>query len=258
MSKGGCLRVCGLIMQKKIHKILVLLTACLPAATYITWLNAYYWLLEGGRYKALIQPKLWLLLVLALILLLAFSAAFISRFSIKPAAAIQFDAWVKAAILVIPAVFLWAIYGQSLGSDAFAKRLMQTGQSIPIGAQNSDNMPSIPSSDHAVSLMDLILYAEKFYGERVAVEGMVYRGVKIDKNSFKLFRFAIACCAADAVPFSISVRTADEENLDNDTWVRVEGRFNFEVINNKQIASITADKVLALPMPPPEKRYLFF
>ena len=72
-----------------------MLTACLPAVIYITWLNVYYWLLEGGRYKALIQPKLWPLLVLALILLLAFSAAFISRLSKKPVAASQFDAWIK-------------------------------------------------------------------------------------------------------------------------------------------------------------------
>jgi uncharacterized membrane protein YcgQ (UPF0703/DUF1980 family) len=51
---------------------------------------------------------------------------------------------------------------------------------------------------------------------------------------------------------------ANAENLDNDTWVRVEGQFNFETINNKQVLSITADTVRAIPMPAPEKRYLFF
>ena len=237
---------------------MVMLTACLPAATYIIWLSAYYWLLEGGRYKALIQPKLWLLLVLALILLLAFSAVFISRFSIKSVAAFQIDAWIKAAILIVPAVFLWAVYGQSLGTDAFAKRLLQTDQRIPLDAPNSGKMPSIPRSGNTVSLLDLILYADKFNGEPVAVEGMVYRDVKMEGNSFKLFRFAIACCAADALPFSVNVRTANAENLDNDTWVRVEGQFTFETVDNKQVSSITADKVLALPLPPPEKRYLFF
>jgi uncharacterized membrane protein YcgQ (UPF0703/DUF1980 family) len=54
------------------------------------------------------------------------------------------------------------------------------------------------------------------------------------------------------------VKTATEADLDNDTWVRVEGHFRFETINAKQILSIVADTVLTIPTPPPEKRYMFF
>ena len=70
-------------MQEKIKRSAAIMTACLPAIILIIWLNAYYWLLEGGRYKAFIQPKLWPLLILALVLLLAFTAAFIAQFSLK-------------------------------------------------------------------------------------------------------------------------------------------------------------------------------
>ena len=245
-------------MREKIHKIIVILTACLPALTYITWLNAYYWLLEGERYQAFIQPKLWPLLILALILLLAFSAAFISQFSLKPVITFQLDAWIKAAILIVPVVFLWTIYGQSLGSDAFAKRLLDTGPSVSLKTTNLKEIPSSALSGNATSLLDLILYAEKFNGKRIAVEGMVYRGAKVDKNSFKLFRFAVACCAADALPFSIKVKTATEENLHNDAWVRVEGLFSLETIDDKQALSLVAGNILPIPTPPPEKRYLFF
>ena len=245
-------------MWEKIHKIIIILTACLPALIYISWLNAYYWLLEDGRYKAFIQPKLWPLLILALILLLAFTAAFISQFSLKSMVSIQFDAWIKAAILILPVIFLWTIYGQSLGADAFAKRLLHTGQSVSLKTTKLNEIPSRALSDNATTLLDLILYAEKFNGKRVAVEGMVYRGAKVDEISFKLFRFAVACCAADALPFSIKVKTTTEENLPNDTWVRVEGLFNFATINDKQAFSIQADKVLTIPTPPPEKRYMFF
>ena len=245
-------------MKEKLIRPATFLTACLPALIYISWLNAYFWLLEDGRYKAFIQPKLWPLLILALILLLAFSAACISQFSLKSIISLQFDAWIKAAILIVPVVFLWTIYGQSLGADAFAKRLLKTGPGVPLKLNYSDKISSKTLSGNAATLLDLILYAEKFNGKPVAVEGMVFRSTTMDKNSFMLFRFAIACCAADALPFSIRVNTATEAGLENDTWVRVEGLFNFETIHDKQVFSIAADKVLPVSLPPPEKRYLFF
>jgi len=245
-------------MKEIFNRPATILSACLPALIFIIWVNAYYWLLEAGRYKAFIQPKLWPLLILALILLLAFSAAFISQFSLKSVSAFQLGAWIKAAILIVPVVFLWAIYGQSLGTDAFAKRLLNTGQSVPLKNTNFENIPSKSLSANATSLLDLILYAEKFNGKPVAVEGMVFRSTTMDKNSFMLFRFAIACCAADALPFSIRVNAATEAGLENDTWVRVDGLFNFDTIRGKQVSSITAESVRQLPPPPPEKRYLFF
>lgn len=173
-------------------------------------------------------------------------------------AAFQFDAWIKTAVLIVPVIFLWTIYGQSLGTDALAKRLLQTGQGVPFKTTNLAELPSTALSGNATNLLDLILYAEEFNGKPVVVEGMVYRGAKVDKNSFMLFRFAVACCAADALPFSIRVNTATEEGLKNDTWVRVEGLFNLETIHDKQVSSIVADTVTPIPTPAPEKRYLFF
>ena len=155
-------------------------------------------------------------------------------------------------------VFLWTIYGHSLGTDAFANRLLQTGRNVPLNTANLAKTPSETRSGNTTTLLDLILYAETYNGKPVVVEGMVYRGAKVDKNSFMLFRFAVTCCAADALPFSIRVKTPIDENLPNDTWVRVEGRFNLETIHDKQASSIEADKVLQIPTPAPEKRYMFF
>jgi putative membrane protein len=245
-------------MTKKIKHLATLLTACLPALIYITWLSAYYWLLEGERYRAFIQPKLWPLLILSMLLLLAFAAAFISQFSQTSKTTLQFDVWLKAAILFLPVLFLWTIYGQSLGADAFAKRALDTGRYVPTQNAYLKKLPSGAFAENAPTLLDLILYAENFDGKRVAVEGMVYRGAGADKKSFKLFRFAVVCCAADALPFSIQVKASDQQDLKNDTWVRVEGCFSTETINGKQVSDILADIIQPLPLPPPEKRYLFF
>jgi putative membrane protein len=245
-------------MQENFKKAVTILTACLPAIIYIIWLNAYYWLLEGGRYQAFVQPRLWPLLILAMLLLLAYTAAFISHFSVKLKIPSESDAWLKAAILILPVLFLWTIYGQSLGSDAFAKRELSTGQPVSMKDAYARDLPLRAFSGNAPTLLDLILDAEKFDGKRVAVEGMVYRATKADKDSFKLFRFAVACCAADALPFSIQVKTATQKDLQNDTWVRVEGVFSTETTHGKQEPGIEAAIVQPLPTPPPEKRYMFF
>ena len=245
-------------MKEKIKGSITIATACLPAFIFIIWLNVYYWLLDNGRYKAFIQPKLWPLLILALILLLSFSAALISRFSSTPRVFFQLEPWVNAAILMVPVVFLWTIYGQSLGTDAFAKRFLQSGQDVFTTGANLKKTPSTAPAGNAATLLDLILYAESFNGKPVTVEGMVFRGKTLDKKSFMLFRFAVACCAADALPFSIRVDAANAADISDDAWVRVDGVFNVETIHDKPVSSIVAARVIAIPVPAPEQRYLFF
>ena len=244
-------------MKVKIQNAIVLTTACLPAIIYITWLAAYYWLLEAGRYKAFLQPKLWPLLILALILLLLFIAALISQFSRKSGHVLKFERCLQAAILFVPVLFLWTIYGQSLGTHALSKRALDTDQ--PFSISGIGPQRSFPATDGKTSsLLELIKNAEQFNGKRVAAEGMVYRGGHSDRNRFRLFRFVIVCCAADALPLVILVKSKIAEKFDNDDWVRVEGIFSFETVDSRQVSRIAADSVRLIPAPPPEKRYLFF
>ncbi len=244
-------------MKEKIQTAIVLTTACLPSIIYITWLAAYYWLLEAGRYKAFLQPKLWPLLILALILLLAFIAALIPQFSRKSGHVLKFERWLQAAILFMPVLFLWAIYGQSLGTHALSKRVLDMDQTVSISGIGPQR--SSPATDgKTLSLLELIKNAEQFNGKHVATEGMVYRGGQSDRNRFRLFRFVVVCCAADALPLVIFVNSKIAEKFDNDDWVRVEGIFSFETVKGRQVSSIAADSVRPIPAPPPEKRYLFF
>lgn len=244
-------------MREKAKKHIATFNRILPAIIYVTWLATYYWLLEAGRYKAFIQPRLWPLLILALILLLSYTAAFISHFSGESGNGFKFEGWLQAAILLVPLIFLWAIYGQSLGSHALAKRALDTNRSFPI-AGNSPPRSSPAMDGMTSSLLELMTYSEHFNGKRVAAEGMVYRGGHSDRTRFKLFRFAVVCCAADALPLVVLVKSRDAEKFNNDDWVRVEGTFCFETVNGRPVASISADSVRSLPLPPPEKRYLFF
>ena len=245
-------------MKATFKRIAVILTAGLPTFIFITWLNTYYWLLKGGHYQAFIQPKLWPLLILAMLLVLAYTATFISRFSLRLIIPIHIDIWLKAVILFLPVLFLWTIYGQSLGSDAFAKRAGNADVNVSVEGTYLQKSIFKNEPDTGITLLSLLMDSEKFTGRYVTVEGMIYRSTKMDENSFKLFRFAVVCCAADALPISFMVREKERGNLSNNTWVRVEGIFNTAMINGRQVSSISADRVQPIPMPPPEKRYMFF
>ena len=144
-------------MRATAKKHIVTFNRILPAIIYVTWLATYYWLLEAGRYKAFIQPRLWPLLILALILLLSYIAAFMSHFSGESGTGFKFEGWLQAAILLVPLIFLWTIYGQSLGSHALAKRALDTNRSFPIAGnsppRSSPAMDGMPSS-----LLELMTY----------------------------------------------------------------------------------------------------
>jgi uncharacterized repeat protein (TIGR03943 family) len=244
-------------MRGKFKKHFAVLTLSLPAIIYITWLAAYYWLLEAGRYKAFIQPRLWPLLVMALVFLLAYIAAFISHFPGESGSVSKSDRWLQAAILFVPVVFLGAIYGQSLGTHALTKRALDTDQPLTITGFSPQGSP--PTTDAPTSsLLELMTHTAHFNGKRVAAEGMVYRKEHSDRNKFRLFRFLVVCCAADALPLVVRVNSKIAGKFDNDDWVRVEGIFRFEMVDDRKVASIAADSIRRIPSPPPEKRYLFF
>ena len=245
-------------MKAKVNHSIAVSSGFLPAITFIIWIATYCWLLKGDRYKAFLQPKLWPLLILATLLLLVFVTAKLSQFQSRKKAANIGDVWLQAAILTIPAIFLWTVYGQSLGAHALTQKAfdavaLNSFPQTPLEDASGPDSTVIPAS-----LLELFKNSEKFEGKFVTTEGMVFHKDPLAANTFKIFRFAIVCCAADALPLQISVNSDKSQNFDNETWVKVEGKFKINKINGRQVLSIEAEAVQAIPTPPPEKQYLFF
>ncbi|MBT8331723.1 MAG: TIGR03943 family protein [Deltaproteobacteria bacterium] len=245
-------------MNSNVTKLFSLIAVCLPAVVYISWINAYYWLLEGKKYAAFMQPRLWPLLVFAMLLLIVFVAAFISQFSSKRHVPAGSEVWIRTAILLLPLLFLWTIYGQSLGTHAYLNKTLPFADTAAVPDFLSSDSKEGSAVENELTLLRLLKQPEMFDGEQVVIEGIVYRDPRLTENAFRLFRFAVICCAADALPLTIRVKGGKLDNLSNDTWVRVYGRFKMEMVGGRQIPSIAANTVRQIPMPPPEKRYLFF
>lgn len=66
-----------------------------------------------------------------------------------------------------------------------------------------------------------------FYeGKEVDVVGFVFRPEGAPRDVFYVSRFVVTCCAVDAQPIGLPVRSPGwEGRFEEDAWVRVEGRF---------------------------------
>jgi putative membrane protein len=244
-------------MRESVKKNAGVLTIIVPALSYIVWIDVYYWLLKGGRYRAFMQPKLWPLLILALTLLVLFAGCLIYRFAAGHNASAGIDAWLRAGIMLVPALFLWTMYGHSLGAHALVNKSFDAGAPIALPETATKTVPrgNLPAA--AVSLLELVRDAEDLNGRTVITEGMVFHEPSLPADIVMVFRFAIFCCAADALPIRVIVHSDAAGNLKNETWVQVRGVLESGKAGGRDIPTIIADSIQTIPVPSPENRYLF-
>jgi uncharacterized membrane protein YcgQ (UPF0703/DUF1980 family) len=77
-------------------------------------------------------------------------------------------------------------------------------------------------------------------------------------NYLALFRFAIFCCAADALPVWLFVENPDVTAFDDENWIRVDGTVTVVNFNGTDVPVIKADTIEKKIVPSAAEQYLFF
>mgnify|MGYP001355490754 CR=1 FL=1 len=137
---------------------------------------------------------------------------------------------VVLAGLFLPARGLSSITASQRSIDLNAINLTQTTASA---IQNFSKSTSNYTLGDWIALQnynpDPLFYKDK----DVKISGFVYRpdNLHLDKDTFLVARFIITCCAVDARPVGLRVKT-NEYNPDQDEWVEVEGLFNVDENQN--------------------------
>jgi uncharacterized repeat protein (TIGR03943 family) len=234
------------------------ITAWLPTAVWLIWIAAFVWLLDDGRYRAFLQPKFWPLPAIGLLVFVLFLLAWAPAYPRRTFSGDRFNRWVGVGILILPVIYIYSVYGTSLGAHALAGRAVGTGNVFAL--QEFAGRQSLPEykPGQKVRLSLLSMKPEAFAGKIITVEGGVYRDQNVPDPYFLMYRFFIFCCAADAVPVWVVVRSPESSLLATESWVRVTGRFTLETINNQSVPMLRADTLEKIPVPPPELRYLYF
>jgi hypothetical protein len=94
---------------------------------------------------------------------------------------------------------------------------------------------------------------KEFTGKTIEVVGQYLPGSK--SNEFKIVRMLIVCCAADARPIAVSVRSENPVSVADMSWVKVIGTAEFQENGAKAKVTFKADKVE--PTDPPQDAMLY-
>lgn len=74
-------------------------------------------------------------------------------------------------------------------------------------------------------------------------------------DRFDVVRMFIVCCAADAQPIGIAVKTSHVVSFPDMTWVKVTGKATFPIESGKRIPLVVAESVTKIS--PPEQTFIY-
>jgi uncharacterized repeat protein (TIGR03943 family) len=236
------------------------------------WMALLLYLLATGRYMDFLRPEFGWLLVPAIFIAMGFM---IAAMACNRFAEVDLSNALRAAVLLLPLVYLIALPDAMLGGVDFKNRFVgtsgiasitqePTGEVFPwdrndIGGDPPEDDPAEVAAATECSITDLYRQADRYDSRQVMFTGMIMRDEALkeyfDGRDTVVFRFMITCCAADALPLAIAVDSDPSTSFDKDQWVRVSGTFSLHRIDDKSFP-LVVDAAIE-PIEAPAAPYLF-
>ena len=222
-------------LKKHFFKIIILL-----------WICTLTELLVSHKYLVFLRQEFALLILAGVLMMILF---LVTDTGIKK---LTLEMKLRGGILSLPLLYMLFAQGASLDSYAFEKRNIQSLLGIPMEVLESHQAGDISSTDQLPStegdvvpatLLSLFQSPLLYQDKSIITTGMVYRDLSLPENQFMLFRFSVACCAADAIPLAVKIETQDSLTIENNIWVQIKGRFDLDKKNNTVMPVIRNAKV---------------
>jgi putative membrane protein len=159
--------------------------------------------------------------------------------------------WLSLALAACPLLLGFAVPSQPLGAGAVTGEMRLETSDVAV----------IPASSSAEwTILDwLRAYsspsADRFNGRSADLVGFVYRREGDPPGAFRLTRFVMVHCAADAYAVGVPVRWAGGEQLPQDSWVRVKGPIAAADFQGQRLPVVQAAEVSMVPRPSPAYLY---
>lgn len=189
------------------------------------WSGFFVWLLASGEVYRYIGPRTRWVVVFGAVGL-GFAALAQSRFlrGSARAARLSGSELVALAAFMAPIAVIILIPRPSLGSEAASRKstsLVGTAASfVPVPEQGGG--VSFVEIEYASQSQEYATSVGIFDGYEVKLTGFVTHPDGGRDGTFALTRFATFCCAADAVPYSVTVDPGGADYPD-DAWLTVVG-----------------------------------
>lgn len=190
-----------------------------------TWAGFFLWLLVSKRVNVYIGPRTYWVVVFGAVSL---TCAAIGQLILKPAEHDESGPrwWLGYAAMLVPIFLVSVVPEPSLGSLAASRK--SSGGAVSAAALQPPDLQ--PGDEVSFTEISYALESEEYAaalgigeGYEIDLTGFVSAGEELSSDTFALTRFSIFCCAADAVPYTVTVLPPDGRRYALDTWVRVKG-----------------------------------
>ena len=231
----------------------------LDGLVFAAFVGALSWLLLTGNDTAFLHPRFRPFLAAGALLLAIFIFVIIRGPTRGPTGWPLIGQSVQALVLATPLVFLVFAMDQNMGAHALARKYTGTEQQTLARLIGSGKDKPIDVGDSpTLTLLEIARQMKQLDGKRVVTEGLVYRPAIMPPDHLTLFRFAIFCCAADALPVWMFVEHPDVTAFDDENWIRVDGTLTVVDFNGTEVPVIRADTIEKKVVPATAEQYLFF
>ncbi len=162
--------------------------------------------------------------------------------------------WSGLAIVAVPLLLGTLLPAQPLDANA-------VGGSISTSAVTAGTASTIERDPASWTVLDWLrsfnssLDLSEFNGRQATLIGFVYKEPTFAEDTFMLARFTVSCCVADASAIGVPVVWADAAQIEQSTWLRVEGAFQLGAFRGDDVPLLQASSVEVVPQP--EHPYLY-
>lgn len=160
--------------------------------------------------------------------------------------------WAVMFIVAIPLVLGTLVPSRPLGANAVGGNFNMNA----IAHENTTTFRTDPRDRNVLDWVRLFNNSSDlstFNGQEADVTAFVYRDETFPDDHFLATRFIISCCVADSLAVGVPVAWA--EDIPNDTWVRVIGRFEVGDFRGEQKPILQPTHVEVVDQP--EHPYLY-
>lgn len=199
----------------------------------------------------LLHPRFRPLLLASGALLIVLSVAVFRR---REGASAEGASWASLFALVGVAALGMFFQPGPLGGAAAARRGLEAPPAVVAAPRAEPPRPVRTEPIRSVHEGALFLHDEEYdprsiTGVPVDVVGFVHKNTEYGRRYFTVTRFLMVCCAADASPVGLLVGYGETPGLQEDSWVRVQGRFVQDTVNYAYTLVVAPDVVEAAQQP---------
>jgi uncharacterized repeat protein (TIGR03943 family) len=161
-------------------------------------------------------------------------------------------------ILSLPLIIGLVAPETPLSSASLSTRGVSLNAPVSISQQNTDSL-AVEQDDRTildwVKLFNYESNPSAYIGENVNVIGFVYHDPRLPQEEFMVSRFIITCCVADAFAVGMTVDWPQDIQIEDNTWINVQGTLDVMQIGSQTVPLIHATAIE--PVSAPEQPYLY-